>query len=1764
VINVLKEELPVLKDVKKFVPSAPDTLVDIFLNQGNSNPDVVTFLNFISVINSIPVSPGNANSTIGFGSFNFTSNGTPYDIFKNALDSAPINNVISQLSFSGDSTDQDFLKQLEGAPSTDPQNSGLGLNLDFPVFDDPSRLFGILLGQDVPLMNCHLTYDDSPAAFSKFYPVLGPLGIQLNGSFTFHTDLDLGFDTEFLVKNPTDVASAFYVRTASITLAASLAAGPGVNLVAVSVSVQGGINGTATLSLRPPVNNGEYQDGLVRPRDFPVDESAYGPLGIFVVNGEIDADLEIHIQVGLNTPFGNIGPQFDLVLASTKILDFNGGNTPLNNQPILAGAGHAKQTGATPDGIPIFDLSEPSNYILSQGPGELILNMGPYASLRKNGDLTDGNEDFRVNHISGAPTAPGGETVAVSAFGIEQEYSGVTSIWAEGGLGSNTIIIDRDVLAPATLFATVDDNPTNPLIPPNPNYGMFDPVKYSIFTNADFLSTHNVLKAGGGNALLVGGQGVASELAYPLLDLFANPPVTWVHGGDELLGGLANTTLIGGNSELGWQNAETLVGGTDPTSKNTIIAGDGGVDTLLAGPNGDSLRGGTSGTDHFIAGAGNDFMVGGGGANDYSWQEGDGNTNVIGGTGAGATNTLDITVNTPGASFSIGRGGSSPLQVNMTIPASGGGMPVLRTIKGRNIAALGADDTGDAATYNVFDQVGTGVSQIVVNAHEAGHAGGAGDTVNVMNGLTTTPNIVDISADPNYGDLLNYQNGKITQSSGAVTIANITIKGSAASPVPSGDTVYQVITAVPKLSDTLHVTTGSADDTVSVESTQSGPVAGSQGGDVYVNTEAGDDTINVGTSTPGKGVGLLDRIQGNLYIDAGSGMQNQLNIDEGAATYGDILALTAQIMNKLATYELLRYYGESLPNGEGGGPSSGAEHHRYPLAIGYQVSNQGQFGAGVNLYLTRARDTLYVTDTMLGAPTTVYTDGRGSGPNDQIIVGYNGADPINPGTPAHSTISGIIAPLEIEGTNGPIKNLDLGGVDLKVYDELLPVVEDYTVTSSQLGRSGQTPITYHALGTSANPGTLELWGAEVGNNISVEGTAAWTATTVNAGNGNNTILVGQPIRLIIPPNINILLGYSLDAIQGLLTVNGGVGKNQMTVDDDFSPSHAYDLTASSLQRTGGIVVAPISFSKLTALTLKEAAGPDTATTVSGTSLGTSVLVVPGSGHDSVTLTALDQFKGAITFQWQVGMKNVVVDDSSATQNAQYAINLGATSGTLVHDGATAATFNYQGTPPDPLASLFLFAGLKHVDVINVLGITPGTLTQLFGGTVTNSVTVGDTNPKDPKPDQLDVVQGTLIVDGMGTTEVLIYDQLGPSRRPYVLGAASLQFSPSLPAIQFAKVSSLILDAAPAAIVGVAGVESGTTAQLNLSGTGSLVTVGYGTGRLLGFINGTVVVHGTGTDLVDIDDHNGPGMSVYHLTADSVSDSTAMIQYNHVHSVLLRGAHGPSQYFVDSVSASPIVTIAAQGVGNLLRGPIQDTVWTITTLNGGTLGPLRFSGIQNLTGGTGLNVFVFDAGASVSGRIDGGPGGDNWLDYAAYAAPVTVNLQTNFATGAGGGIAEIRNMRGGQSGNTLTGNGLGNILIGGAGSLTITGGTGRSILIADMGAGVIKGGSGTDILIGAKTSYDLSLLANDKALDDILAEWQSGNPYLTRISNIKNGLGLTGGNKLRWGFEVKDNGVPDLLSAIPTPDPPVSNQVGDWFLTATSAAIKNKESYEVIN
>src|SRR5262249_60474036 len=111
-------------------------------------------------------------------------------------------------------------------------------------------------------------------------------------------------------------------------------------------------------------------------------------------------------------------------------------------------------------------------------------------------------------------------------------------------------------------------------------------------------------------------------------------------------------------------------------------------------------------------------------------------------------------------------------------------------------------------------------------------------------------------------------------------------------------------------------------------------------------------------------------------------------------------------------------------------------------------------------------------------------------------------------------------------------------------------------------------------------------------------------------------------------------------------------------------------------------------------------------------------------------------------------------------------------------------------------------------------------------------------------------------------------------------------------------------------------------------------------------------------------------------------------------------------------------------------------WSLSSANGGkifnSLGTFLFSSVENLLGGAGTDAFTFSGLGTVSGQIDGG-GGANWLDYSALSVGVTVDLNAGTASRVTGGIQNIRNVRGGSGDDNLTGNSLGNILLGGAGN-----------------------------------------------------------------------------------------------------------------------------------
>jgi hypothetical protein len=915
-----------------------------------------------------------------------------------------------------------------------------------------------------------------------------------------------------------------------------------------------------------------------------------------------------------------------------------------------------------------------------------------------------------------------------------------------------------------------------------------------------------------------------------------------------------------------------------------------------------------------------------------------------------------------------------------------------------------------------------------------------------------------------------------------------------------------VVLAIPKPeTDSLTVNTQQFDDKVNILSTQSNVDGRTRGGNVFVNTSAGNNTINVGTGTPGVGIGLLDQMQGNLYIDAGTGTQNQLNVDEGFAVNGDTLALTADpvlqsngnTFTSVYLYQLRRCLPVLLPIPEGGGEGAFAPGGnifglpqppataRYPMLIQYAVDSGGAYGAGVNFYETRAPDTLYVTDTMAGAPTTVYSDGRGnSNTPDTIIVGYDKLDTYGrPKDAADSVLDGLAGALDVEGTNGIT---GLGAVDLQIFDEAAGSAQ-YQVNAQDVQRAGLLPITYHELGVPGTEGALTLNAGNSSNSVSVTSTAKDTDTTVNTGDGNNTILVGEPILLFRPPPLPpILLGYNLNDVQGTLTINGGAGANNLTIDDDFNfAAYSYFLTANTLDRFG---MARITFNQMTTADVFEANPQDNTTYISGTALGTHVTVHPGDGTDSLNANSIDQNLGLLDIVWSSGAKGLAVEDTAATGMCTYTLNpldLERTGALPIHwNHDLAAVHLAVGANP---------AGTPPAELVYIPAIDPGTQVTVFGEPGGTTIQVGTSGQG--QGEDLTSIQGSLSVMGVvgRNTSLILDDRKAATGRVYTVGGiefdAAVNSSASPPPfckIKYFDLANLFLDSGPMGNqTQVTGVASGNSVVVKAE-SNDQVTVGDN--HILQNMFGKLGVMGGPMSSVQLtlDDANGALNSGYLLKSNEVDHGPARVFYTNLAGLTLKGSGGGDIYAVTSFPTATQVRLAAVGLGNT-------------------------------------------------------------LDYSQYLGDLIVNLPLGVATGLTGGITNIQNVTGSQGNDLIVGDALAN---------TLNGGTGRNVVIGGAGADTVdvSKATGDNILISGTTDYD----TNRTDLQAIFDEWTRTdlgfNDRFGDLTSGKNSQKKTPLNQVNGSlifltptYVHKDATVNTLTGSTNT-DPVTKARVHNWFFT----------------
>jgi hypothetical protein len=606
-----------------------------------------------------------------------------------------------------------------------------------------------------------------------------------------------------------------------------------------------------------------------------------------------------------------------------------------------------------------------------------------------------------------------------------------------------------------------------------------------------------------------------------------------------------------------------------------------------------------------------------------------------------------------------------------------------------------------------------------------------------------------------------------------------------------------------------------------------------------------------------------------------------------------------------------------------------------------------------------------------------------------------------------------------------------------------------------------------------------------------------------------------------------------------VTIENGSGTTALTLDDFF------DATGRNVTLNGsgisGLTPAAVHFATgrpiLSALTLYGGNGNDTFTVSSTPDLASgSILLNTGGGTDSVSVRttaaplAINGNRGNDTVKVGNGgsLQGLLAPLTFDNHTGLFAVTLDDAADPLPR-AVTLTSGNVSGLAP---AAINFVTAYPVVNALTINGGSGGNRFTIAGDPAVASATLNAGNGSDTVTVQIaaphlsvngNAGSNTLIgPDGLANAWTLSGAGSGTLNGGAFTGFDNLRGGAGNDSFQFAANGML-----------AGGIDGGGGSNsLDFSASSSTVLVNLATG-VASHLNGgnrngfTHIQQFVGSKATGLNYLDGPSTA----TTYTLSAATA-------------GRLSSGQAF------SGFERLVGSGNDTLL-GPNLTALWSLTGSNAGWLSAggtaMFFSGFPNLTGGSGDDTYHFVVGASLSGNLSDG-GGHNWLDYSAFRSAVTINLTAGTATGVGGTVSGIQNALGGTAADTMTGSAAGGILIGGAGNDTISAGAGRAILIGDTGADTLNAGTNGDILIGGTTTYDLPTL-NQAALLAVLAEWQRTDVnYTTRVSDLKNGTGLTQGNKLTWTVTVKDDGSANTE----TGNAAASGNEFDWFFANQAA------------
>jgi Ca2+-binding RTX toxin-like protein len=343
--------------------------------------------------------------------------------------------------------------------------------------------------------------------------------------------------------------------------------------------------------------------------------------------------------------------------------------------------------------------------------------------------------------------------------------------------------------------------------------------------------------------------------------------------------------------------------------------------------------------------------------------------------------------------------------------------------------------------------------------------------------------------------------------------------------------------------------------------------------------------------------------------------------------------------------------------------------------------------------------------------------------------------------------------------------------------------------------------------------------------------------------------------------------------------------------------------------------------------------------------------------------------------------------------------------------------------------------------------------------------------------------------------------------------------------------------------------SGNSAANVLTGNAGndRLTGGAGSDSLIGGLGDDTYIFGVASaaeaDIVTEATNAGTDtLSFSTLTTNVVLNlGTSAVQTVHANRTLK--LNSPST-FENAIGGSGNDTLSGNSAANVLTGNAGND-----RLTGG-------AGNDSLIGGLGDDIYVFGPATTTEADTvtEATNAGTDTLSFSTLTTNVVLNLGTSAVqtvhtnrTLKLNAASTFENAVGGSGNDTLTGNTAANVLVGNAGSDRLSGGAGRDILIGGNGLDTLNGGTEDDILIAGRTTSDL-VFGN---LVDLSTAWNSADPYATRITSLRAGVGtslvslkakvnvlndsgeddsLTGSSGTDWFFRALDDVITDLLAA----------------------------------